>query len=85
MYAVRALASRISSEKSTPIIVNCLNPGWVITDVMREWTGLRLFIFNTIRSMVGRKTEVGARTLIAAAQGGQETHGEYMDDCKVGK
>jgi retinol dehydrogenase 12 len=31
-----------------------------------------------------RKTEEGSRTLVYAAQGGPETHGQYLDDCKVG-
>ena len=32
--------------------------------------------------MVARKTEMGSRTLVYAAGAGEETHGEYMVDCK---
>ena len=62
-----------------------MNPGWVVTEVMREWTGLKQRIFRIVRSVFARTTEVGARTLVNAAEGGEETHGQYMDDCVVGK
>ena len=42
-------------------------------------------IFRIVSSLVARPTEVGARTLVNAAEGGEETHGQYMDDCGVGK
>ena len=67
------------------MVINHVNPGWVITDIMREWTGLKRMIFMFVRSLFARTTEVGARTLVNAAEGGEETHGQYMDDCVVGK
>ncbi|MCJ1248591.1 hypothetical protein MMC30_005809 [Trapelia coarctata] len=85
IYTVRTLAALISSSKKPAIILNCLNPGWVVTEVMREWTGLRLLIFKINRTLFARRTDVGARTLVAAAEAGQESHGMYMDDSKVGK
>lgn len=33
--------------------------------------------------LLGRSTEVGSRTLFAAAVAGEESHGKYMADCKV--
>lgn len=38
------------------------------------WVGKRL---------VGRSTEMGSRTLVAAATAGEESHGQYMTDCLV--
>jgi retinol dehydrogenase-12 len=35
------------------------------------------------KAIIGRSTEMGSRTLVAAAGGGEETHGQYMVDCKV--
>lgn len=62
-----------------------MNPGWVVSEAMREWTGLKQIIYRIVRSLGARPTEVGARTLVNAAEGGEETHGQYMDDCGVGK
>ena len=53
--------------------------------MMREWSGLRLLVFKAGRALFARKTDVGARTLVAAAAAGAESHGAYMDDCRVGK
>lgn len=38
------------------------------------WIGKRL---------IGRTTEMGSRTLVAAASAGEESHGKYMTDCLV--
>ena len=86
MYAVQELADGMTAS-STPgkVIVNHVNPGWVVTEVMREWTGLKLAVFKVFRAMLARSTEVGSRTLINASEGGEETHGKYMDDCSIGK
>lgn len=35
--------------------------------------------------LVGRTAEQGSRTLVAAAVAGEESHGMYMCDCKVGR
>ena len=52
---------------------------------MREWTGMKQAVFRVARTIVARKTEVGARTLIAAAEAGEESHGQYMDDCRIAR
>ena len=86
MYGVQELAElQSASQKEGHIVINHVNPGWVVTEVMREWTGLKQMTFNITRRMFARTTEVGARTLVNAAEGGEETHGQYMDDCRVGK
>lgn len=85
MYAVQDLAERVTaSSKPGKVIVNHVNPGWVVSEVMREWTGLKLFIFKIFRALLARSTEVGGRTLINAAEGGVESHGQYIDDCTIG-
>ena len=86
MYGVQELAElQSASQKEGHIVINHVNPGWVVTEVMREWTGLKQMTFKITRRMFARTTEVGARTLVNAAEGGEETHGQYMDDCRVGK
>ncbi|KAL6721765.1 hypothetical protein ACLMJK_000870 [Lecanora helva] len=85
MYAVQELADEMSaSSKPGKVIINHVNPGWVVTEVMREWSGLKWIIFRIFRAFLARSTEVGSRTLINAAEGGEETHGQYMDDCTIG-
>ncbi len=86
MYGVQELAElQSASQKEGHVVINHVNPGWVVTEVMREWTGLRQTMFKISSSLIARKTEVGARTLVNAAEGGEETYGQYMDDCRVGK
>ncbi|KAF6222299.1 hypothetical protein HO133_001385 [Letharia lupina] len=86
MYAVQEIAEQITaSPKKGKVVVNHSNPGWVITEVMREWTGLKLFIFKIFRTIFARSTEVGSRTTVNAAEGGEETHGQFLDDCTIGE
>lgn len=86
MYGVQELAElQTASQKEGRVVINHLNPGWVVTEVMREWTGFRQVMYRITRKVFARTTEVGARTPVNAAEGGEETHGQYLDDCRVGK
>ena len=85
MYAVQELADTMSASSAAKIIVNHVNPGWVVTEVMREWSGLKMIIFKIFRAILARSTEVGSRTVINAVAGGEDTHGQYMDDCRIGE
>jgi retinol dehydrogenase 12 len=61
--------------------VSVINPGWVKTNIGNgepENVAVRLG-----RRFIARDTEVGSRTLVHAAQGGEETHGQYLSDCAV--
>ncbi|CAG8975051.1 hypothetical protein HYALB_00011830 [Hymenoscyphus albidus] len=83
---VRALAPDIYSPSSTPhpeIILNTLTPGLCKSLLMRHAV-FPLNIFAAIGKVIlARSTEVGSRTLVAAAAAGNETHGKYMADCRV--
>ena len=86
MYAVEELAQLSNaSGKGDDIIINDVNPGMVVSQAMREWTGFKAFLLKILQVTIMRSTEVGSRTIMNAAEGGKETHGQYMDDCKVGK
>lgn len=67
------------------MIVSYVNPGGVISDLMRHNTGALFKLCMAFMRKTGllRPTEVGGRTLIHAAEGGAETHGEYLSDCTV--
>jgi hypothetical protein len=38
---------------------------------------------NFLVRILARKTEVGARTLVYGASLGEESHGQYVPDCKI--
>jgi retinol dehydrogenase-12 len=82
---VRELADLSSkSEKGHKIIISFPNPGGVKTDILRN-PGLFLKVLSSVtKTLFCRTAEEGARTLIHAAEGAEETHGQHLDDCKVG-
>ncbi|CAD6592413.1 MAG: hypothetical protein ASARMPREDX12_006073 [Alectoria sarmentosa] len=85
MYGIQEIAEQVTASKKGKVVVNHSNPGWVITEVMREWTGLKLFIFKIARTIFACSTELGSRTTVNAAEGGEETHGQFLDDCTIGE
>ena len=85
MYAIQEIAEQVTASPKGKIVVNHSNPGWVVTEVMREWSGLKLIVFKIFRTIFARSTEVGSRTTVNAAEGGEETHGQFLDDCTIGE
>ena len=84
LLAVRELAAEISkSQKGGNIVVSVVNPGSVKTDINRDSTGLSAIGRFLLRTLIMRSTEEGSRTLVHAAQGGSEAHGQYLNNCKV--
>lgn len=72
----REMAPRL---KDSGVVLNMLNPGLCHSELTRDvgW------IMNVYKFFLARTTEVGARTLVAAATVGPESHGKYMHDAKV--
>lgn len=67
------------------MVISTVNPGFVKTDIMRNTSFPRnLFIFF-LQKLFSRTPEEGGRTLVNAAEIGVESHGEYLDDCVVGR
>lgn len=52
---------------------------------MRHANFVAGIFIGVMRKTMARTAEEGGRTLIHAAEGDPETHGEYLDDCKVGQ
>jgi retinol dehydrogenase-12 len=77
IFVVREMASRTGS--SYPVTINCLNPGFCKSELARE-AGWYLYIHGLL---LARSTEVGSRTILAAAEAGPETHGKYMSESLV--
>ncbi|EED14023.1 short-chain dehydrogenase/reductase family protein, putative [Talaromyces stipitatus ATCC 10500] len=84
LLIVRGLANQITNSTSPgDITVSIANPGFVKTEVMRNASVSFHLIFRPWRKLVARSAEEGARTILHAAAGGKETHGQYLSDCKV--
>jgi len=77
IFCVREMVSRTGS--SYPVTINCLNPGFCQSELARE-AGWYLYIMGLL---LARSTEVGSRTILAAAGAGAETHGQYMSESLV--
>eukprot|EP01111_Echinosteliopsis_oligospora_P011740 TRINITY_DN3936_c0_g1_i1.p1 TRINITY_DN3936_c0_g1~~TRINITY_DN3936_c0_g1_i1.p1 ORF type:complete len:335 (-),score=69.72 TRINITY_DN3936_c0_g1_i1:33-1037(-) len=63
VYMARKIASLIKS----PIAIHLLNPGLCRTELSRDATGMKKRIIETLKFLVGRTAEQGARTLVHAA------------------
>lgn len=72
------------SEKGHSIVINNVNPGAVITDIVRNPEGLRRIYALVTQKLFCRPTEEGSRALVHGAEGAEETHSQYLDDCKIG-
>ncbi|KAM0438125.1 hypothetical protein ACHAQK_006856 [Fusarium lateritium] len=55
----------------------------VITSSSVHYNGLPRYLLKLAKSLVARKTEVGARTLVHSAAAGEQSHGQYMSECRV--
>lgn len=82
---VRAMADAINASSKSHVIVNCMTPGVCKSDFFRESKGVGRLIVEIVYLLIARSSEVGSRTLVAAAAGGEETHGKYMADSHVAK
>ena len=52
---------------------------------MREASFFYSLYISALKKIMSRTAEEGGRVLVDAAEGGDETHGAYLDDCKPGK
>lgn len=81
IWVVRELASRMGPND--PVIINSLNPGLCRTDLFRHAPFPLSYIIKFGLRILGRTSEMGSRTLMAAAAAGRESHGKYMDSCVI--
>ncbi|KAK2758883.1 short-chain dehydrogenase reductase family [Colletotrichum kahawae] len=86
LQLARELAENLTkSEKPGNILVSVVNPGLSDTEVARNLGWIQGKIVKVVLSLVGRAPEEASRTLVLAAEGGPETHGQYLDDGKMGR
>lgn len=79
IWIVRELTNRMSTNDA--VIVNCVSPGFCRTDLFRHAAFPLNYIVKLILRLLGRTSEMGSRTLLAAASADRQSHGQYMDNC----
>ncbi|KAK6496964.1 hypothetical protein TWF481_001943 [Arthrobotrys musiformis] len=82
LYAVRQLAS-LNPVSRTGVIINYVNPGLCYSELNRNAPFVLRTQINLLRFFFARSTEVGSRTLLAAAFADEESHGKYSSECVV--
>jgi retinol dehydrogenase 12 len=88
VFFTRELASRSPPPSSSTtskgaakggVIINFLNPGLCHSELTRNG-GWGMWL---MKALLARTTEAGSRTLVHAAVAGEESHGQYLSDCRV--
>jgi len=79
VFFVRALAPRLAESKKPELVLNYLTPGLCHSELAREMGSF----FAVVKFFLARTTEMGSRSLVDAAQGGKETHGQFLYSCQV--
>jgi len=81
---VRALADRLAN---VPVIVNAVCPGYAISELRRNFHGLRLLVFYIMDLFLAIPTEKSSRRLVWAALGGKEDEerlrGAFLQSCRT--
>lgn len=77
VLGVREMAARTGT--SYPVTINTVNPGFCRSELGRE-AGWNLYLWGLL---LARSTEVGSRTIVAAAEAGTGSHGKYMSESVV--
>ncbi|KAG6918158.1 hypothetical protein DXG01_016143 [Tephrocybe rancida] len=80
-----ALNERLGTH--SPVIVNGVNPGFCLTEIRREFTGLKAMLVGVMEWLIARTSEEGSRQLIYAAVGGADDEdqlcGAYISCARV--
>ncbi|KAK8134438.1 hypothetical protein PG984_006450 [Apiospora sp. TS-2023a] len=85
LLATRELAEQLTrSTKTGNILASIVNPGSVRTNINRNQPLFVRAVMFVVLLIVGRPVEVGARTVVHPCAAGQESHGQYLDNCEVG-
>ena len=79
----RELAIRVSSLSNNRIIVSIVTPGFCKSQISRNLPLAGRLSVGLFLALIGRTTEAGSRCLVSAAAAGADTHGQYLDSCRV--
>lgn len=65
------------------VIINVMNPGLCKTELGRDGGISTQAFLWTIRNLMARTAEQGARTLVHAAECGDESHGKFVSENEI--
>ncbi|KAK9461196.1 uncharacterized protein V1516DRAFT_712048 [Lipomyces oligophaga] len=82
IFALRCIAEEHPAS-SYPVTINAVSPGLCHSQLSRQVSGFQRIAFSVVKAFIARSTELGSRTLVNAGVQGPESHGQYLDDCKV--
>lgn len=85
LYAVRELAERNKSSSQSgkaSFIINTPNPSYCKSGLARETTGAAP---QMMEKVLARSTEEGSRALVYGVLAGEESNGQYLDNCQVSR
>lgn len=80
---IRELATQMGDPEEQGVIVNAVNPGFCVSELVRNQSRWRSLITQFMFFVLARTTEVGSRTEVYGAAGAAATHGQYMSNCVV--
>jgi len=75
----RELAARTGKSNKSAVTINFVNPGLCHSELAREGA----ISLTIMKFFLARSTECGSRTLVNATEGGQESHGQYLNACRI--
>ncbi|KAI0153994.1 hypothetical protein BJ166DRAFT_595115 [Pestalotiopsis sp. NC0098] len=82
IFIVRAIAEECPGS-SYPVTINLVSPGLCHSDLSREAEGIQKLAFTIMKTVLARSTEQGSRTLVHGGIQGPESHGQYLEDCRI--
>ncbi|KAJ5289968.1 uncharacterized protein N7443_010221 [Penicillium atrosanguineum] len=80
LFVVRAFAEKLEKSKGPLIVINTPNPSWCKSQLMRESSSAGTRFGERV---LARSTEEGSRALVHAILCGEESSGQYLDNCQV--
>ncbi|ETN46661.1 uncharacterized protein HMPREF1541_00847 [Cyphellophora europaea CBS 101466] len=69
----------IKDKEAYPVVINTVNPGACHTHLTDELGWMP----SVVKFFLARSAEVGSRNFVHAAAAGDESKGQYLNDCKV--
>ncbi|TVY63025.1 Short chain dehydrogenase atnD [Fusarium oxysporum f. sp. cubense] len=77
LYITREIAARLTASEKSSVIINAPNPSYCKSGLLREKQEVAPPDF------MARTSEMGSRALVAGVLAGQESNGQYMNNCQV--
>ncbi|KAL9005016.1 MAG: hypothetical protein Q9188_002197 [Gyalolechia gomerana] len=79
--ADRSVNGHQDREMKADVVLNMLNPGFCDSELFKQPSSA----FKLQMQIMGRTAEEGSRALVDAIARGKESHGTYLNDCKVAR